>query len=218
MKGVLFVILSIFFGIQSAFAQIETNTNTVQFETKDANTKDPTGIELPLRDRPGLTLPKDERDPMTNMSLSKDEPEQFDMMKGDGLLLNDKGNTPKAFVRDKEPLPEYGRDQYLGDVTTGSKFVSIKYRDHEFVDGDLIRIYVNKDIVQSSVYLGSRFSGFTLTLVEGVNEIVFEALNQGTSGPNTAELHVYDDNGTIISAKQWNLLTGNRATIKVIKE
>ena len=212
------MILSMFFGIQVAFAQIEANTTTVQFDIKDTDTKDPTGIELPLSDRPGLTFPKDERDPMTNMSLNTDEPEQFDMMKGDGLLLNDKGNAPKAFVRDKEPLPEYGRDQYLGDVKTGSKFVSVKYRDHEYVDGDLIRIYVNKDIVQSSVYLGSRFSGFTLTLVEGVNEIVFEALNQGSSGPNTAELHVYDDNGTIISAKEWNLLTGNIATIKVIKE
>jgi hypothetical protein len=218
MKGVLFVILSMFFGIQASFAQIEANTTTVQFDIKDTETKDPTGIELPLSDRPGLTLPKDERDPITNMSLSTDEPEQFDMMKGDGLLLNDKGNAPKAFVRDKEPLPEYGRDQYLGEVKTGSKFVSVKYRDHEYVDGDLIRIYVNKDIVQSSVYLGGSFSGFTLTLVEGVNEIVFEALNQGTSGPNTAELHVYDDNGTIISAREWNLLTGNRATIKVIKE
>jgi hypothetical protein len=218
MKRVLFVILCMFFGIQTTFAQIEANTSTVQFEIKDTETADPTGIELPLRDKPSLTLPKDERDPKTNMSLGSSEPDEFDMMKGDGLLLNDKGDAPKAFVKDKEPLPEYGRDQYLGDVKTGSKFVSIKYRDHEYVDGDLIRIYVNKDIVQSSVYLGGGFSGFTLTLEEGVNEIVFEALNQGSSGPNTAELHVYDDNGTIISANEWNLLTGNIATIKVIKE
>jgi hypothetical protein len=218
MKGALFMILGMFFGIQAAFAQIEANTNTVQFEIKDTETKDPTGIELPLRENPSLTLPKDERDPRTNMSLGSNEPDDFDMMKGDGLLLNDKGDAPKAFVRDKEPLPEYGRDQNLGDVKTGSKFVSVKYRDHEYVDGDRIRIYVNKDIVQSSVYLGGSFSGFTLTLEEGENEIVFEALNQGSSGPNTAELHVYDDNGTIISAKEWNLLTGHRATIKVIKE
>ncbi len=206
------------FGIQTTFAQIEASTNTVQFEIKDTETKDPSGIELPLRDKPSLTLPKDERDPKTNMSLGSDEPDEFDMMKGDGLLLNDKGDAPKAFVKDKEPLPEYGRDQYLGEVKTGSNFVSIKYRDHEYVDGDMIRIYVNKDIVQSSVFLGGSFSGFTLTLEEGVNEIVFEALNQGSSGPNTAELHVYDDNGTIISANEWNLLTGNIATIKVIKE
>ena len=199
-------------------AQIETNANTVKFEVEDTHTKNPTGMELPAREKPGLTIPKDKRDPKTNMSIGVNEPEQFDMMKGDGLLLNDKGTAPKSFVRDKEPTPEFGRDQYLGDVKTGSKFVSIKYRDHEYVDGDLIRSNVNKDIVRSSVYLGGSFSGFTLSLEEGLNEIVFEALNQGSSGPNTAELHVYDDNGFIISAKKWNLLTGYRATIKVIKE
>jgi len=217
-RGVLFVILGMFFGMYTAYSQIETNTNTVQFETEDTNSINPTGLKLPAREKPSLTIPKDERDPRSNMSVGENEPEPFDMLKGDGLLTNDKGKIPKAFIKDKEPSPEFGKDQYLGEVKTGAVFVSVKYRDHEYVDGDLIRVYVNGDIVQSSVYLGGSFAGFILTLEEGVNEIVFEALNQGTSGPNTAELHVYDDNGFIISAKQWNLLTGNRATIKVIKE
>lgn len=199
-------------------AQIETTTNTVRFENEDPDTKNDSGLDISAREKPGLTLPKEERDPKTNMSLGNDEPEPFDMLKGDGLLLNDKGSAPKAFTKDKEPSPEFGKDQYLGEIKTGSQFVTVKYRDHEYVDGDLIRVYVNKDIVQSSVFLGGSFAGFTLTLVEGINEIEFEALNQGSSGPNTAELHVYDDNGFIVSAKEWNLLTGNRATIKVIKE
>ncbi len=217
MKGLIFVLLCFGFGL-TALAQIETTTKTVQFENEETTSKNETGMEFPALDQPSLTIPKEERDPKTNMSMGVNEPEPFDMMKGDGLLLNDKGKAPKAFTRDKEPLPEYGKDQYLGEIKTGAKFVSVKYRDHEYVDGDLIRVYVNKDIVQSSVYLGSSFAGFTLTLEEGLNEIVFEALNQGSSGPNTAELHVYDDNGFIVSAKEWNLLTGNRATIKVIKE
>ena len=199
-------------------AQIETTTRTVQFENEETESRNPTGLELPQRERPSLTLPKDQRDPKTNMSIGETEPEPFDMMEDDGLLLNDKGKAPKAFTKDKEPLPEYGRDQSLGTVSTGAQFVSVKYRDHEYVDGDLIRVYVNGDIVQASVYLSGSFAGFTLSLDEGENAIVFEALNQGSSGPNTAELHVYDDNGFIISAKEWNLLTGSRATIKVIKE
>jgi hypothetical protein len=217
MKGLFFVLFCLGFGL-TAMAQIETTTKTIRFENEETNSKNETGMEFPALDKPSLTIPKEDRDPKTNMSMGDKEPEPFDMMQGDGLLLNDKGKAPKAFTRDKEPLPEYGKDQYLGEIKTGSLFVSVKYRDHEYVDGDLIRVYVNKDIVQSSVYLGGSFSGFTLTLEEGLNEIVFEALNQGSSGPNTAELHVYDDNGFIISAKEWNLLTGNRATIKVIKE
>ncbi|MFT7157938.1 MAG: hypothetical protein ACI8Q1_002963, partial [Parvicella sp.] len=46
----------------------------------------------------------------------------------------------------------------------------------------------------------------------------FEALNQGDSGPNTAELHVYDDKGMLVSAHEWNLLTGNKASIIVYKQ
>ncbi len=202
----------------TVFGQLETNTNTIQFEVEDRDTPTPNGFELPAREKPSLTTPKDERDPKTNMSLGTTQPEAFDMRKTDGLLENNIGKTPKAFTKDKEPLPEYGKDQYLGDVKTGAVFVSVKYRDHEYVDGDLIRVYVNQDIVQSQVYLGGTFSGFTLNLEPGTNTIEFEALNQGSSGPNTAELHVYDDNGFIISAKEWNLLTGNRASIIVIKE
>jgi hypothetical protein len=72
--------------------------------------------------------------------------------------------------------------------------------------------------VQSQVFLGGSFSGFTLRLEQGFNRIEFEALNQGSSGPNTAELHIYDDNGFIVSAKEWNLLTGYRASVIVQKE
>lgn len=199
-------------------AQLDTNTNSVQFEQQDKQTNNPAGIQLPAKKQIGLTKPKSQRDPKTNISVGEPDKKQFSMSTDDGLLDNSKGKTPKAFVRDKEPSPEYAKDQFLGDVKTGAVFVSIKYRDHEYVDGDVIRVYVNDDVVQSSVTLGSSFAGFLLNLEPGVNRVQFEALNQGDSGPNTAELHVYDDNGMIISAKEWNLLTGKRATIVVIKE
>jgi hypothetical protein len=73
-------------------------------------------------------------------------------------------------------------------------------------------------VVQSSVFLGASFSGFTLSLQPGANRIEFEAINQGSSGPNTAELHVYNEKGLIISAKEWNLLTGYKASVLVIKD
>ncbi len=212
------LLLFCFFVMVSGYAQLETNTNSIEFEIEDTNANDPTGLELPATKRRGLTLPKDERNPKTNLSFNTTDPEPFSMDKTDGLLENDKGKSPKAFTRDKEPLPQYAQDQFLGDVKTGAAFVTVKYRDHEYVDGDLIRVYVNQDVVQSQVYLGGSFSGFVLNLEPGTNRIEFEALNQGSSGPNTAELHVYDENGFIISAKEWNLLTGRRASIIVIKE
>lgn len=202
----------------SLTAQIENNSNTVKFDVQDFDTPSETGFELPARKNPSLSIPVEERDPNTNMTLGIEENEKLDITKTDGLMENISDKAPKAFTKDKEPLPEYAKDQFLGEVKTGANFVNIKYRDHEYVDGDLIMVFVNGDIVQSSVYLGGSFGGFTLRLVEGVNKIEFQALNQGSSGPNTAELHVYDENGLIISAKEWNLLTGGKATIFVTKE
>ena len=52
-----------------------------------------------------------------------------------------------------------------------------------------------------------------MDLSEGKNTVDIIALNQGESGPNTAEFVVYDDKGKVISSKEWNLLTGVKATI-----
>ena len=57
-----------------------------------------------------------------------------------------------------------------------------------------------------------------VNLEPGYNRIDFQALNQGFSGPNTAELNVYDDKGNLISAKEWNMPTGATATIGIIKK
>ena len=44
------------------------------------------------------------------------------------------------------------------------------------------------------------------------------ALNQGESGPNTAEVRVYDDQGNLMMANRWNLATGTKATFIVVKD
>jgi hypothetical protein len=68
------------------------------------------------------------------------------------------------------------------------------------------------------VNLDSDYKGFDIVLEKGFNKIDFEALNQGTSGPNTAQFQVFDDKGALISSSQWNLGTGFKATIILVKE
>lgn len=109
-------------------------------------------------------------------------------------------------------------DVFLGDIKNNGKFVKIICRDHEYPDGDLVRVFVNDNIIVPSMVLTSGFKGFDVYLNPGVNKIVFQALNQGESGPNTAEFLVYDDNGNLVSSKKWNLLTGVKATVNVIKD
>lgn len=109
-------------------------------------------------------------------------------------------------------------DQYFGDFKSNANYVNISYRDFGVVDGDLIQVLVNDDIVQARVFLSGGFRGFKLDLQKGFNKIDFLALNQGESGPNTAEFRVVDDLGKLVSANQWNLATGVKATIIVVKE
>lgn len=110
------------------------------------------------------------------------------------------------------------QNQYLGDFRTTSGTVAVAYRDHEYVDGDQIRVWVNDKVFRDIIYLNGSFQGFDLLLQPGFNKIDFEALNQGTSGPNTAEFQVFDEKGKIISSNRWDLATGFKATIIIVKE
>jgi hypothetical protein len=119
---------------------------------------------------------------------------------------------------DNEDQVVFRRNQNLGDFKTKSLTAKISYRDYGEVDGDEIRVLLNDKAIASEIYLDSNFQGFEITLVDGFNKIDFEALTQGRLGPNTAEFQVYDDKGKLISASQWNLGTGFKATIIITKE
>ena len=82
----------------------------------------------------------------------------------------------------------------------------------------MIRVYVNEEIAVNRVTLTNQVNGLNLVLEDGINKIDFYALNQGTSGPNTAEFRILDENGVVISSNQWNLATGVKATIILLKE
>ncbi len=208
-------VISVFF-CGTMFSQIEMPNSSVPFQSSRTTMDSPTGFEIPARKPPSLTNSRAPNAP-DNSSLGKEEEKQIDMMKGDGLMEYNSNKTPKYFTKDKEAKAEFGKDMYLGDIKTDSKFVTIQYRDHEYVDGDRIRVFVNGDIMVSNVTLAARFQGFQLPLQDGFNKIDFQALNQGTSGPNTAQLQILDEGGNLLASYEWNLLTGNKATAIVVK-
>jgi hypothetical protein len=106
----------------------------------------------------------------------------------------------------------------LGTAKSTTKTVKIECRDFGLVDGDRIQIYLNNQVVSTNIGLKGNYFVVYLNLEEGFNRIDFQALNQGYSGPNTAEMIVYDAMGNIISSKEWNLATGETATLGIIKK
>lgn len=109
-------------------------------------------------------------------------------------------------------------DVYLGDIFTFSKNAQILLRDFGKEDGDRVRIYVNDQEFIPNIELQNKFFVLKLPLRQGFNKIEFQALNQGSLFPNTAELRMYDDSGIPLAIHNWNLSTGSKATVILVKE
>jgi len=214
------LIISLVLISAGAYSQIDKSTTTV---------KAPGGLMAPksggegssLLRTPGnhsLSSKKGMFETNKPTPLGEEEKKPFSMRTDNGLMKYQPENfKPKAF-KDKEVKEEFRRDQYLGDLVTGGSIVELYCRDHEYVDGDKVRVYVNGEIIHNSVSLGSGYYPILVRLNNGFNNIEFEALNQGTSGPNTAELRVFDENGMEVAKKEWNLMTGGKANMVVVKQ
>lgn len=108
-------------------------------------------------------------------------------------------------------------NQFIGEIESKTKTVTIVCRDHGDEDGDRVQIRNNKEIIKSNLYLTNAKKRITVDLNFGMNRLDFKALNQGSAGPNTAEFDIYDDKGKRISTKKWNLLTGFTGTLLIVK-
>lgn len=153
----------------------------------------------------------------TDSRFLKEKPREFDMRENPNDLMTAGDVIKKKWTKDKEVREEFKGDQNLGNVVTQGKFVEVYCRDHEYVDGDRVQIFVNGELVARNMTLDAGFQPVLVTLQDGFNSIEFVALNQGTSGPNTAELRVLSVKGEQLAKKEWNLLTGARAQLIVVK-
>lgn len=142
--------------------------------------------------------------------------------------LNNKGILTQAKLSEERFLKSFKKingqyiipkiDQDLGSVHTNSASVNVICRDFQYPDGDRVTIMVNGVPVVVNIVLQQRYQRFNIPLEVGINRISFVALNQGTSGPNTAAFKVYNDAGMLLSSNEWNLATGAKATLVIAKD
>ena len=181
-------------------------------------------------------------------SISESEKSLLNLEKKENPFLkkledkNKKNFFPDANVKDKKPerfinsndlylsrlnrkeaesnknINKFKVDQFLGEIRNDGEYVNIILRDHEYPDGDLIKVEVNESVVMPAILLTEKAKGFKLDLKSGFNVVDFVALNQGSSGPNTAEIIVYDDQGRLVGTNRWNLATGVKATYIIYKD
>lgn len=147
---------------------------------------------------------------------------RFEHKLGDVYQAKMTKDLDKTMVQEglKEDFSSLDRaNRYLGDFKTKSKFLVVKYRDYIQIDGDLINVYLNDKLIQSQLYLYSQLDEFKIPLSMGINNVEFVVASQGTSGGNTAEIHVLEDAGKPMTDEYWNnLALGTRIKLIVIKE
>ncbi|KRD10292.1 hypothetical protein ASE21_11295 [Flavobacterium sp. Root901] len=196
MKKILFLIMAA--ASFHAYSQEEVKGKYQPIQSKTPESKE----VIPPAETPPTDEPTLAKDPIV---LKIDPNELFK----NNTLYKREANVEGIFYR---------RNEYLGGFVTKSSTSTVRYRDAAFVDGDKIRVYHNDKVIEPEVNLVGEFKGFKINLVKGMNKIDFEALNEGSASPNTAEFQVYDDEGKVIEASQWNVGTGYKAVIILYKE
>lgn len=200
----------------SLFAQVDNPMGGLAIP-KSKSTVKPSPIPAKT-DVPSTVVPPAKTYNATDLTKKTEE---FSMVKKEEFVnrgdeFKDKINQS---VQNKgESNEAYRGNQSFGELRTKSGFFNIISADYGLEDGDRIRVLVNDRVVIPEFMLTNNSRGLMINLQPGFNKIEFEAMNQGTSGPNTAQFTVYDDNDKMLMSNQWNLATGFKASIMVIKE
>lgn len=219
-KYILVVIFTLM--VAPIFGQLDTNTGSKKDEKSKKKTvilnnnkaaKKPNSIELT-----GTMGFEKAYEKEKEKLKQKQKEEDF---KNKGILTKAKLNEQRFLKSFKKINGQYVIpviDQDLGSVRTNSASVNIICRDFQYPDGDRVTIFVNDIPVVHNITLRSSYQKFNIPLEVGINKISFKALNQGSSGPNTAAFKVYNDAGMLLSSNEWNLATGAKATLVVAKD
>jgi hypothetical protein len=206
--------------VLKTFAQLDNNiTNTPKGQIKAIVLNGAKKVERPksleLKGNEGFKGAYDKE----NEKLKKKQEEN--KINNKGILTQAKLNEEKFLKAFKKVSGQYiypKIDQDLGSFRTSSKSVNIICRDFQYPDGDRVTVLVNDIPVILNITLRQSYQRFNIPLEVGINKIAFKALNQGTSGPNTAAFKVYNDAGMLLSSNEWNLATGAKATIVIAKD
>jgi hypothetical protein len=224
LKSLLFILLINLISVNS-FSQSDT-TKSKKMDHEAGMLKSKTPIKATFENTkttppvPNFDLKIDEK--LNTSAIDKNLEENKSNSKNHNFLMEtlpeDKDIIGLKYWKGKDVTHKKLESNFsLGTVKSATRTVKIECRDFGLVDGDRIQIFLNSTVVSTNIGLKGNYFVVYLNLEEGYNRVDFQALNQGYSGPNTAEVIVYDANGNIISSKEWNLATGETATLGVIK-
>jgi hypothetical protein len=206
-----FILLISGFTIQAQIDRGSKTTSGSIFNSSNSNSRSTSStFGIPDRNSEGMFLNKKEDKGVDFTAKSKyTDPGQ----EWDSKFNFDAGNEGNNFDADK-----YANDMDFGVINSNAEKMTFMFRDHMAFDGDRVNILLNGKIIAENVLLRPGFTSIDIPMEVGFNKIEFVALNQGQSGPNTAQLRITDDKGYLHSNNVWNLLTGVKASVVIVKQ
>ena len=210
----LFFILFSFKG----FSQFELPKKTITI----APVSNPKGADSPTSSK-SISYPSifDKKDKLgESVSLLKKKPEEEksifekEQFASPAKEYTDKMNKQ---VTDGKIYDYYKKDYLLATYKCSTTIAKFALKDFGEPDGDVVRIWLNDEIVINAITLENGYREIQLNLRNGQNLLVIEALNEGMVSPNTAQFSVFNDKGEIIGNNLSGLLTNVKATIIINK-
>ncbi len=197
-----------------SYSQENSNNSTGSSFFSSNSNSEKSLLKLEKKENPFLKKLKDKnkKNFFPDANVKEKKPERF--INSNDFYLS---RLNRRETESNKNINKFKVDQFLGEIRNDGEYVNIILRDHEYPDGDLIKVEVNENIVMPAILLTEKAKGFKLDLKSGFNVVDFVALNQGSSGPNTAEIIVYDDQGKLVGTNRWNLATGVKATYIIYK-
>ena len=213
-NNILFLFIFLFI---NSFAQ-ETAIKSLKIKSLDTNNVNMQSFNLNRITPKGLTNKESKNFFDYNLDFDINLNKQEVDITGKSDLVTPTWKIRQTFNEGSVNKSKFSKDFYLGDLETDSDYIIIKCRDHEYVDGDKIRLMLNGSVIHPNITLSSVFYVVDVDLDDGYNNIDFIALNEGESSPNTAQLIVLDEYGKQLSNKKWLITTGYKAKLVVFKK
>ena len=213
-----FAFLFLMFFSFTGFSQFELPKKTI----KIAPISKPKGIDSPISSKT-ITYPSifDKKDKLlSGVSLLNKKPEaEKSIFEKEQFASPAKGYTDKMNkqITDGNLYDYYKKDYLLANYKCSTATAKFALKDFGEPDGDVVRIWLNGDVVIDAITLESSYREIKLNLREGENILVIEALNEGMVSPNTTQFSIFNDKGEIIGNNLAGLLTNVKATIIINK-
>lgn len=210
----LFFILFSFKG----FSQFELPKKTITI----APVSNPKGADSPTSSK-SISYPSifDKKDKLgESVSLLKKKPEEEksifekEQFASPAKEYTDKMNKQ---ITDGKIYDYYKKDYLLATYKCSTTIAKFALKDFGEPDGDVVRIWLNDEIVINAITLENGYREIQLNLRNGQNLLVIEALNEGMVSPNTAQFSIFNDKGEIIGNNLSGLLNNVKATIIINK-